>query len=132
MSSVLADTGPLYALVDPDDQHHNRARQELEHLSAAGLDFLVTFPNLLETYTLILRRLGIPTAQRWFQEIGDGAGLINPSRDDYLEAGRRLGLYSDQAITLFDAVLAVVSEAVAAPVWTYDFHFDVMRVNVWR
>lgn len=132
MSSVLADTGPLYALVDPDDQHHGRARRELERLSAEGLDLLVAFPILLEAYTLILRRLGIPVAQRWFREIADGAGLVNPSRDDYLNAGRRLGFYSDQEITLSDAVLAVVSEAVVAPIWTYDFHFDVMRSDVWR
>jgi predicted nucleic acid-binding protein len=131
-SNELGLGGPLYALVDPDDQHHRRARYELERQSRAGLHLLVAFPILLEAYTLILRRLGLPVAQRWFREIVEGAGLVNPGRDDYLEAGRRLGLFGDQDITLFDAVLAVVSEAVAAPIWTYDFRFDVMRADVWR
>jgi hypothetical protein len=30
---VLADTGPLYAAVDPDDQYHGRAQRELKRLS---------------------------------------------------------------------------------------------------
>lgn len=66
------------------------------------------------------------------QELTEGVGLINPSREDYLEAGRWAGLYSDQKITLFDAVVAVASDQLEAPVWTFDHHFDVMRSRVWR
>ena len=40
--------------------------------------------------------------------------------------------YPDQPITLFDALLAVMSERFDLPVWTFDHHFDVMRVAVWR
>ena len=40
--------------------------------------------------------------------------------------------YDDQDITLFDAVVAVVSGKLQIPVWTFDSDFDVMRSNVWR
>ena len=132
MRSVLADTGPLYALVDPDDEHHARAKGELERLLAEGWILLVAFPILMESYTLVLKRLGDRVAHGWWREIIAGIGLVTPAREDYLEAGRRAGLYSDQEITLFDALSAVLSDELEAPIWTYDHHFHVMRAAVWR
>ena len=132
MKSVLADTGPLYALVDQDDQHHERAKSELTRLLADGVVLLAAFPVVLESYSLILKRLGTRVAQNWWREISEGIGLVNPGRDDYLKAGRRSGRYSDQAITLFDALSSVLSDELEAPIWTYDHHFDVMRAAVWR
>jgi predicted nucleic acid-binding protein len=40
--------------------------------------------------------------------------------------------FKDQPITLFDATVAVLAQRTGLPVWTYDHHFDVMRVPVWR
>ena len=88
--AVLADTGPLYAAVDPADQYYTQAQQELKRLEREGL------------------------------------------LDDYHAAMSRIQRYRDQAFTLFDVVLAILSERLALPVWTYDHHFDVMRVPVWR
>jgi predicted nucleic acid-binding protein len=130
--AVLADTGPLYAAVDPADQYHTQAQQELKRLEQEGLEVFVAYANLLECYTLILHRLGISTAFRWLNEIQEGASLINPTLDDYHAAMSRIQRYRDQAFTLFDVVLAILSERLALPVWTYDHHFDVMRVPVWR
>jgi predicted nucleic acid-binding protein len=35
-------------------------------------------------------------------------------------------------LSLFDAIAAVVGERLSLAVWTYDYHFDVMRTEVWR
>lgn len=43
-----------------------------------------------------------------------------------------LSALPDQAITLFDATLAVLASRLKLEVWTYDHHFDVMRAKVWR
>jgi len=40
--------------------------------------------------------------------------------------------YRDQDISLLDAVIAEMSDRLEAPVWTYDYHFDTMRADVWR
>ncbi len=132
MRAVLADTGPLYATVDPDDQYHARSQADLEQLDRDNLAVFVPYPVYLEAYSLVLYRLGSEKAILFAQEIIEGADLINPSQSDYLAATQLTTRFPDQRITLFDAVTAVMSERLNLPVWTYDYHFDVMQVSVWR
>ena len=132
MRAVLADTGPLYALIDPDDRYHKRAKQQLARLTAENRGVLVLEPIVLETHTLILRRMGPRTAQSWLGEINRAAGLLNPTVSDYDLARMQLAGFPDQKITLFDSTLAAVARQLGIPTWTYDFHFDVLRAEVWR
>jgi predicted nucleic acid-binding protein len=129
--AVLADTGPLYAAVDPDDAHHKRARQELQRLAHEKREVVVTYPTLLEAYTLVLFRLGKSTASAWLNDMAS-AVLINPTPEDYRQAGARIQRLPDQPITLFDATVATLAARLGLQVWTYDHHFDLMRVGVWR
>jgi predicted nucleic acid-binding protein len=129
--AVLVDTGPLYASADPDDAHHKRAQQQLHQLSREKLEIVVAYPILLEAYSLVLFRLGKAVASRWLDEMA-GATLINPSPEDYRQAMTKTQTLADQPITLFDAVTAVMATRLGVPVWTYDHHFDLMRVGVWR
>ena len=129
--AVLADTGPLYAATDPDDAHHKRSRRELRRLADENYEIIVAYPTLLEAYTLVLFRLGETAAMRWLEEMA-GAALVNPSADDYRQAVVRVQSLKDQSITLFDALVASLAGRLGVEVWTYDHHFDVMRVAVWR
>ena len=129
--AVLADAGPLYAAVDPSDMHHQRALRELEELARRQLDVFICFSTLLETYSLLLRRLDRHVAIRWLNEMSE-AILINPTPEDYRQAARKLAGFADQSITLFDATVAASAQRLGIDVWTYDHHFDVMQVPVWR
>lgn len=129
--AVLADTGPLYAALDPDDSHHKRAHRELRRLGASNHDIVIAYPTLLEAYTLALFRLGEADAGRWLDEMS-GAALVNPSAEDYRQAVSRAQSLKNQPITLFDAVVAILADRLGLQVWTYDHHFDAMRVAVWR
>jgi predicted nucleic acid-binding protein len=129
--AVLADTGPLYAAADPDDAHHKRARQELLRLARDKYEVAVAYPTLLEAYTLVLFRLGGSAASPWLMGMA-GAVLINPNPEDYRQALAKVQLLADQPITLFDATVAVLATRLGLQVWTYDHHFDLMRVAVWR
>ncbi len=130
--SILVDTGPLYALADPDDQYYIRANEELIKIQTQSKQILVLYPILMEAYTLISRYLNIDYAHSWLDSMISGTGLINPTGDDYLDSVKKVNAYQDQQITLFDAVVAVVSNNLNMPVWTFDSDFDVMRANVWR
>jgi predicted nucleic acid-binding protein len=129
--AVLADTGPLYAAVDPHDAHHKRACAELHQLESENREIVVVYPILLEAYTMVLHRLGGNTALDWLTDMAD-ASLMNPSPDDYRRAVAKIGALAGQRITLFDAVVAVLADRLGCDVWTYDHHFDLMRVPVWR
>ncbi len=131
MRAVLADTGPLYAAVDPEDAHHKRALQDLRKLDSDRRQIVIPYSTLLEAYSLIMFRLGRNVASTWLTDMADAA-LVNPTPEDYREAAAKIRALADQPITLFDGVAAVVAARLNLDVWTYDQHFDVMRVGVWR
>jgi len=128
---VLADTGPLYAAVDPHDAHHKQALDELRKLAREKREVVVAYPTLLEAHTMVLHRLGRNSAADWLADMGDAA-LVNPTPEDYRQAVARVESRADQHITLFDATVAALATRLGLEVWTYDHHFDVMRVAVWR
>lgn len=130
--AVLADTGPLYAAVDPDDQYHARARRELVALSRDSVGVAVAYPTLAEAYTLVLYRLGPRRAVQFGQELVAGAALVNPSPEDYRQALTRLAAHRDLPVSLFDGVAAVLAERLNLEVWTYDEHFHALGTPVWR
>lgn len=129
---ILADTGPLYALVDPSDRNHQRAQQELQALEQQKRSIMVLYATLLETYRLVLYRLGTQSALSFAEELKNSAHLYNPSVADHERALKRLQQYPDQKISLCDALVAVVAERLQYPVWTYDHHFFVMNISVWQ
>lgn len=128
----MADTGPLYAAASPRDQYHGRARAETARLAGEGQTVVVLSSTLCECHSLVLRRLGLPAARTWLTGTTLGAVVVDPSPQDRTGAVDLLTAYPDQPLTLFDALVAVVAERLGLPVWTYDHHFDVMRVPVWR
>ena len=131
MHAVLADTGPLYAANDEGDVHHHRAVRELKALSRDRREVLIMYPILLETYSLLLFKLGISDARAWLEE-SMAAAFVNPTTEDYARASAMVRNLDDQPITLVDATVATVASRLGLEVWTYDHHFDVMRVPVWR
>ncbi|NJM64782.1 MAG: PIN domain-containing protein [Leptolyngbyaceae cyanobacterium CRU_2_3] len=132
MRSVIADTGPLYAAYDPSDSYHSQALAEVERLTQQNLTVLLPYPVFLETHSLILKRLGIQIGFRYIQEISIGTERLQPTLEDYRTATQIIQRYPDQAITLFDATTAAISQRLRVAIWTYDFHFDVINSIVWR
>lgn len=129
--AVLADTGPLYAANDEQDEHHERALRDLRRLALQKREVIILYPTLLECFSLLLFRLGHSAATGWLNEIS-AATFLNPQPEDYRNAFARVRGLPDQRITLVDATPAALATRIEVEVWTYDHHFDVMRTPVWR
>jgi predicted nucleic acid-binding protein len=132
LRAVIADTGPLYAAVDVDDQYHERSQVELQRIDAENLTVVIPFPVYLETYNLLLYRLGTQQALDFARQCLEAVHFVNPSQEQYIAAVEKTARFPDQRITLCDAVTAILSDEMNLAVWTYDYHFDLMQVRVWR
>lgn len=130
--TVLADTGPLYALADPSDQYHRQAIGESDQIRGKNSRVAVHYPVLCESHTLVLRRLGGAYSRQWLGELLEGSVLLNPDPADYLSAAALLDGFRDQRITLVDAVTAVLARRLRIDVWSYDRHFTIMGIRLWR
>ncbi len=128
--AVLADTGPLYAAVDPHDARHKQALRELGKLAHEKHQVVVAYPTLLEAYTMVLHGLGRSVASVWLSELGKIA-MINPTPEDYRAAFTRVRALGDKT--------SLYSTRPSRP-WPFGWQwkygptiiFDVMKVPVWR
>ena len=132
MKGVLVDTEPLYAAYDSSDSYHSEAQQSLRFLAQQSLPVVLVYPVLLECHNLLLKRFGTAIGLRFLQEMKAGTLMINPDSLDYDRALQMLRTYEDQRITLCDATIAILSQRLTFPVWSYDFRFDVMRSQRWQ
>lgn len=130
-AAVLADAGPLYAAVDESDEHHLDARRELQRLDRERRSVVIAYPILLEAYSLVLYRLGVAAAHKWISLLA-GTSFINPDSEDYGRAVITVRNFPDQRITLVDATVAALALRHGLEIWTYDHHFELMGVPVWR
>lgn len=88
----------------------------MERLSAAGRFVAIVYPVFAESYSLVVRRLGIGYAHRWLHEVLDGSVLLNPE----LPTIRRPSSLSWRIRTKSSHCLS------------YDRHFDLMGSKRWR
>ena len=104
MNAVFADTSALLALLDAKDQNHARAERAFATLRGRRASLASTSFVLVETYTLVGRRLGLDAVRSFradFAPLLDvvwvDAALHDAGLDLLLERRRRL-------LSLVDAV----------------------------
>jgi predicted nucleic acid-binding protein len=107
--TVYLDTGPLYALADKRDQNHSKALELFTQLAATGAQLICPTSTLLEFHNLMVYK-GIREAHTVAATTYRSYAYKRPDDEDIRTALEIIAKYSDQGVTLTDAVLASMAK----------------------
>ena len=126
---ILCDTGPLVALIDPDDSFHTRCVAALGTLPAEVL--LTTWPCLVEAMYLLWRAGGFPAQEELWGYLADELVVLHtPEAGEWKRMRILMGQYHDAPMDLADASLVVAAERLnLRRIFTLDSHFRAYRIN---
>ena len=124
--TVVVDTGPIVALLDADEAHHDWARGQFDTLAPP----LLTCEAVLSETSFLLQRIGadpslpVTLVERGMLRI---VPLLNSS-DDALAVGRLIRRYRDVPMSFADACLVrLVERTDRASILTLDSDFGIYR-----
>jgi len=123
--SLFVDTSVWFAAANGADSWHSRARSVL----AAGEPLLTSDHVLLESWSLLRRRLHPEAAERFWEGLRDGVARIEMVVTADLEAAWTIGrLFPDQSFELVDRTSFAVMERLGVTrVASFDSDFTVYR-----
>ncbi len=106
--SVVVDTGPLVAIVDRDDAHHQACLDWFDHHDGS---VVVPAPVIVEVCWLLSRRVG-PTAETAFLTglSGDDPRIETMGPTDYQRSAQLVDRYADLDLGFVDAAVIAVAE----------------------
>ncbi len=106
MTAAIVDTGPLVALFDRAERHHNWVAERFKELDAP---LLICEPVLAEAMYLLARYSKVQAAV--LELIGNGALSVAFRIDEHVDTLRKLlQKYSDTPMSLADACVVRMSE----------------------
>lgn len=105
---VIADTGPLYALVDTSDAWHERV---VTWWNRSARNVVVPSVVLPEVSYLLQTRIGPAAEQAFIQAVADSEFTVEPLEpDDILRAAELLQVYADLPLGFVDATVVATAE----------------------
>lgn len=126
--TILVDTGFMYALLDRDDAHHQRA---VSYLKAMGdEDMVLPAPVLAELTYLLAHRLGHAKMREFVGEFENSPiGLHEITKGDFSRIKEILEQYSDAKFDFVDAFVMTLGERLGiTKILTVDRrHFSIFR-----
>ncbi|MCU0807993.1 MAG: PIN domain-containing protein [Candidatus Contendobacter sp.] len=125
---MLTDTGPLVALINRNDPHHERCKAAVRQWPAAPL--LTTWPCWTEAMYLLYRAGGYPAqATLWRWRAGGQVRLLELAELEIDRVAVLMAKYRDRPMDLADASLVVIAERLGLrQVFTVDGDFHIYRL----
>lgn len=124
MERVLVDTSAVLALVEPNDEAHERAKRAFEALRAREVVLVASSYALLETYTLIGRRFGLGAVSRFRESFAPLLDVVWVDQDLHEAALDLLVERRKRRLSLVDAVSFVLARREGIDeAFAYDRHF---------
>jgi predicted nucleic acid-binding protein len=123
--TIVADTGPLYALIDSDDAWHERV---IEWWSANSSPIVVPVTVLPEICYLLRSRISTEAEAAFVRAVEAGEFVVEPiDQEDIVRADTIIGKYED--LGFVDATVVAAAERLdATEILTTDRrHFSQVR-----
>jgi predicted nucleic acid-binding protein len=122
---TFVDTSAYYAVTDPRDDNHRRARPIAIALTQERRPQFTTNFVLAETHALVLKHLGYAVASRvLFGLLSSPTTVVRVSAADERRAQAIITQYADKAFSYTDATsFAVMERLHIAQVFTFDRDF---------
>ncbi len=106
--TIIADTGPLYALIDRSDAWHQRVAAWWQ---GAPRNVLVPITVLPEVSYLLLKRIGARAEHAFIRAVADGDFTTESLEPDDVErAADLMSQYSDLPLGFMDATVVATAE----------------------
>lgn len=126
--ATLTDTGPLVALIDNGDEHHNGCMKTAGHLPPP---LLTTWPCFTEAMYFLGSRTGWHGQQALWKLVNDGTITIHPqthAEQERMEA--LMEKYQDKPMDVADASLVATAETQRLRrVFTLDSDFRIYQAK---
>jgi uncharacterized protein len=107
-ATVIADTGPLYALIDSSDAWHHRV---VEWWRKRARNVVVPVSVLPEVSYLLQTRIGAAAEQAFIRAVADGEFVVEAlETEDIARAAELLHDYADLPLGFVDATVVAIAE----------------------
>jgi uncharacterized protein len=121
---VFADTSALFALLVRDDYMHIRARANFEHFVEHDTPLLTSSYVLIETVTLLQRRVSLNAVWDFERKIMPILDVVWADERWHAQAMQRLHSESSRSVSLTDCLSFEIMEALdITTAFTFDGHF---------
>jgi uncharacterized protein len=123
---VFVDSSAYLALLDRNDEHHQRAQATLAALADGRYRQFTTNVLIIEAHALMLAELGIAPASAFLRAVDDSHTVVVRVRAaDEMRAKALLFQYADKDFSFTDAISFVVMERLDIRfAFTFDRHFS--------
>ncbi|MFW6089721.1 MAG: type II toxin-antitoxin system VapC family toxin, partial [Gemmatimonadota bacterium] len=106
--TTFVDTSAIYAILDADDEFHDRARRSWAELLSNGATLLTTSYVLVETFALVQARLGMDAVRGLSDHLLPAIRTIEVTLDDHDGAVQALLAASRRDLSLVDCTSFLV------------------------
>jgi predicted nucleic acid-binding protein len=121
---VFADTSALFALLVEDDLMHVRAVLNFQHLAAVDARLVTSSYVLLETLTLLQRRVSLEAVWDFTRKVRPLLEVVWAGEDWHTRAVQRLHVENQRGVSLTDCLSFEIMEVMEIrTAFTFDRHF---------
>ncbi|MDD2708233.1 MAG: PIN domain-containing protein [Verrucomicrobiae bacterium] len=134
MTAVFIDTGAFLARLLPKDQHHLAASRAWDQLAGMNVSLVSSEAVLLETANFLTRAESGRFAAKWLKVALDSQEIrwLHSHPEDFIEAADYLQKFSDQRISLTDALsMELMRQNKIRQIFSFDRHFPLAGFSLW-